>query len=144
MTLGTVKHGVLGGLAGGLVFGVMMGIMGMLPMIGQMAGSPSVPAGFFIHMLISALIGASFAVLFSRKVADTFAALKAGVLYGAAWWVLGPLTLMPLMMGMGVNWNAAAAVQMLPSLLGHVIYGAILGGTYGVLIRTGGVAAAKC
>jgi hypothetical protein len=36
---------------------------------------------------------------------------------------------MPLFMGMGlgVNWNAAAAVAMLPSLAGHMMYGAILG-----------------
>jgi len=40
---------------------------------------------------------------------------------------------MPLMMGMGVNWNLAAATQMLPSLMGHLVYGALLGGVYGRL-----------
>ncbi len=36
---------------------------------------------------------------------------------------------MPLFMGMGfgVNWNVTAAVAMLPSLAGHMMYGAILG-----------------
>jgi hypothetical protein len=39
---------------------------------------------------------------------------------------------MPLMLGMGlgVNWNLAAAVQFLPSLLGHLVFGAVLGTTY--------------
>ena len=39
---------------------------------------------------------------------------------------------MPLMMGMGlgVNWNGAAAAAMLPSLAGHLIYGLILGCTF--------------
>jgi hypothetical protein len=39
---------------------------------------------------------------------------------------------MPLFMGMGlgVNWNATAAVTMLPSLMGHLLYGAILGTSY--------------
>ena len=48
------------------------------------------------------------------------------------WWLLGPLTLMPLFMGMGfgVNWNPGAATEMLPSLVGHLVYGAILGGLY--------------
>ena len=48
------------------------------------------------------------------------------------WWVLGPLTLMPLMMGMGlgVNWNLGAAQAMLPSLMGHVIFGLLLGFVY--------------
>ena len=37
--------------------------------------------------------------------------------------------LMPLFMGMGVgvNWNTAAAANMLPSLAGHLIFGAISG-----------------
>ena len=48
------------------------------------------------------------------------------------WWLLGPLTLMPLFMGMGfaVNWNLEAATNMMPSLAGHLVYGAILGWTY--------------
>ncbi len=39
---------------------------------------------------------------------------------------------MPLFMGMGfgVNWNLEAATNMMPSLMGHLIYGAILGGLY--------------
>ncbi len=55
-----------------------------------------------------------------------------GLAYGGAWWILGPLTLMPLLMGMGfgVNWNAAAAAGMLPSLVGHLMYGGVLGLVY--------------
>ena len=39
---------------------------------------------------------------------------------------------MPLFMGMGlgVNWSAAAAAAMLPSLVGHLMYGGILGLVY--------------
>jgi hypothetical protein len=39
---------------------------------------------------------------------------------------------MPLFMGMGlgVNWNAAAASAMMPSLVGHLMFGMILGGIY--------------
>jgi hypothetical protein len=43
-----------------------------------------------------------------------------------------PLTLMPLLMGMGfgVNWNVAAMTQALPSLVGHLVFGIVLGITY--------------
>jgi len=34
-------------------------------------------------------------------------------------------------MGLGVNWSLEAASSMLPSLLGHLVFGAILGGSYG-------------
>lgn len=45
---------------------------------------------------------------------------------------VGPLTLMPLFMGMGVGaaWNLSAVTQAMPSLIGHLIFGGILGWTY--------------
>ena len=132
MSTRNIKFGVYGGLAGGVVFGAMMGMMGMLPMIGKMVGHPSAITGFLVHLVNSALIGAAFATIFDRFVHGKSSGLGYGLTYGAAWWFLGPLTLMPLMMGMGlgVNWNATAAAQMLPSLVGHLLYGAILGLSY--------------
>ena len=127
-----IQHGAVAGIAGGIVFGAMMAMMGMLPMIGQMVGSPTAGAGFLAHLVISALIGASFGLIFHSRVRGTGSGFGYGALYGGVWWILGPLTLMPLMMGMGlgVNWNGAAAAAMLPSLAGHLIYGLILGCTF--------------
>ena len=121
------------------MFGVMMAMMGMLPMIGQMVGSPSAVVGFVIHMVNSAIIGAAFAVVFGGLVAGTGSGVGYGFGYGVIWWLLGPLTLMPLFMGMGfgVNWNLEAATSMMPSLVGHLVYGAILGSTYAWLARRG-------
>jgi uncharacterized membrane protein YagU involved in acid resistance len=50
----------------------------------------------------------------------------AGAAYGIVWWVLGALILMPLMLGMTQMVLAVGGPQWM-SLLGHVIYGAILG-----------------
>jgi len=124
-----IRNGVVGGLAGGVVFGMMMAMMGVLPMIGKMVGHPSAIAGFAVHMMISAGIGASFAVLFGRLVHSSRNGLLAGMSYGGVWWVLGPLVLMPWMMGMGfgANLNVAAATEALPSLMGHLVYGVVLG-----------------
>ena len=132
MSVRNVGIGIYGGLLGGVVFGAMMAMMGMLPMIGKMVGHPSAVTGFVVHLVISAVIGVSFATLFDRLVQGASSGLGYGLFYGAIWWLLGPLTLMPFMMGMGfgVNWNATAASQMLPSLIGHLIYGAILGVSY--------------
>jgi len=137
MNVRNLKLGAYAGLAGGVVFGVMMAAMGMLPMIGQMVGDPSAVTGFFVHLVISAQIGASFATIFHSVIHSTTRGLGYGLVYGGAWWFLGPLTLMPLFMGMGlgVNWNASAASQMLPSLVGHLIYGVILGLSYAWLRR---------
>ncbi|MDA2913500.1 hypothetical protein MYX77_06015 [Acidobacteriia bacterium AH_259_A11_L15] len=132
MKLRNIKLGAYGGLAGGVVFGAMMAMMGMLPMIGKMVGHPSAVTGFLVHMVNSAIIGAGFAVVFGWLVSGTGRGLRYGLLYGGAWWLLGPLTLMPLLLGMGlgVNWNVTAASQMLPSLGGHLLYGSILGLSY--------------
>ncbi len=127
-----IIYGIFGGLAGGLVFGAMMGMMGMLPMVGKLVGQPSAGIGFIVHLVNSAIIGAGFAFVLGRLVTSIGSGLRYGLLYGGAWWLLGPLTLMPLFldMGLGVNWNLTAAVNMLPSLVGHLIYGAVLGTSY--------------
>ena len=119
-------------MVGGAVFGMIMAMMGMLPMIGKMVGQPTALAGFAVHMVNSVIIGVAFAVVFGHRVGGLRSGLTSGMAYGGVWWVLGPLTLMPLFLGMGlgVNWTAAAAVKMLPSLMGHLIYGGILGVTY--------------
>ncbi|MDQ3081749.1 MAG: hypothetical protein M3R07_06005 [Gemmatimonadota bacterium] len=132
-----IKMGAAGGLAGGVVFGIMMAMMGMLPMIAGMVGSSSAAVGFLIHMMISALIGAGFGIVAGGRATSPGSAAAAGGLYGAFWWVAGPLTMMPLMMGMGFGsqWNAEAIRGALPSLVGHIIYGVILGFTYFRLSR---------
>ncbi len=86
-----MKLGAYAGLAGGMIFGAMMAIMGTLPMIGMMVGDPSAQTGFLIHLVISAVIGVSFSTLFRRFVHDASSALGYGLLYGGAWWLLGPL-----------------------------------------------------
>lgn len=125
----SVKRGVIGGLAGGVPFGMMMGMMGMLPMIGGMIGRPSALAGFAVHMMMSAMIGAGFGLVAGRFASTGKRALTAGLGYGVAWWVLGPLLFMPWIMGMGfaANLNAAGIAASLLSLMGHMVFGAVLG-----------------
>lgn len=124
-----IKHGIIGGLLGGLVFGAMMAMMGVLPMVGKLVGQPNAVVGFLVHLVISAGIGAVYGVFVGPLVHGRLSALLSGTFYGMLWWVLGPLTLMPYLLGMGlgVNWNLTAASGALPSLMGHVIYGVVAG-----------------
>jgi len=125
-----IKFGVYSGVAGGMVFGLMMAVMGTLPMIGSMVGIPTAWAGFLVHVGISAMSGGSFG--FVRDITRLEGDLFTGAMYGSVWWLLGPLTLMPLFMGMGwaVNWTVAAMTEALQSLVGHVVFGVVLGTTY--------------
>jgi Flp pilus assembly protein protease CpaA len=45
--------------------------------------------------------------------------------YGLVWWFLGPLTLLPVLLGGSVTWTTKAAHLYLPSLVGHLLYGAV-------------------
>jgi hypothetical protein len=130
-----LKRGIVGGLAGGVPFGMMMGVMGMLPMIGSMVGMPSAIPGFVVHMLMSAGIGAGFGLFVAPLLSGGSATFAGGLGYGALWWVLGPLTFMPWIMGMGfaANLNAAGISGAIPSLVGHLVFGAVLGLTYAKL-----------
>ncbi len=129
---GRIRLGTIAGVGGGVVFGMLMAMMGMLPTIAGMVGSTSAVVGFLIHLIISAIIGAGFGLVFGRAAGSVPGALTAGAAYGVIWWVLGPLTLMPLMMGMGLGsqWNSAAIANAMPSLMGHVIYGLVTGFIY--------------
>ena len=128
-----VVTGILGGLAGGVVFGMMMAMMGFLPMIAGLVGSQSALVGFLVHMVISAGIGGSFGLVLGRSASSLVGFLGLGVVYGAIWWILGPLTIMPTMMGMGPQWSIAAVAGNLPSLMGHMIYGAVAGVVYSLV-----------
>ena len=141
MSKGAVISGIVGGLAGGVVFGAFMGVMGMLPMVAKLVGSSSPLVGFVVHLGISAVIGAGYGVLVEDRIARVGPSVAAGTSYGILWWVLGPLTLMPLFLGMGlgVNWHVAAAAKMLPSLYGHILFGLVLAATYTQVGRRLGV-----
>jgi len=115
--------GVAGGIAGGLVFGMLMAIMGMLPMVASMAGSDSAGVGFGIHMVISVLIGLGLTVPFAGLLSSYGKGTVVGLGYGALWWVLGALTIMPAALGMPLFMIDTMAGL---SLLGHLVYGAIL------------------
>ena len=48
-------------------------------------------------------------------------------LNGSIWWVVGSLTLFPILVGTVPNWSADAVAGTFPSLVGHLMYGAGLG-----------------
>ncbi|PIR74779.1 MAG: hypothetical protein COU35_00690 [Candidatus Magasanikbacteria bacterium CG10_big_fil_rev_8_21_14_0_10_47_10] len=130
-----IKAGIWGGLAGGAVFGIMMGMMGMLPMVALLIGSQSAGAGFIVHMIISAMIGVMFAAVLNSQITGMGSGVGWGLVYGAIWWVLGPLLIMPILLGMGPQLSAAGIHAALPSLWGHLIYGLILGFIFSLLFR---------
>lgn len=136
-------NGAIAGVAGGVIFGVMMQMMNaptpdrssmaMMQMVAMVVGSTSLAIGWLYHLFNSAVIGASYGGLFGSRTHGYSAGLSYGALWGVVWWILGGLILMPVLLDM----PAFAPLQMPPmrmvavgSLIGHLVYGLILGGVY--------------
>jgi hypothetical protein len=123
-------YGALAGLVGGLVFTVVMATGGVLPRVARLVGAESAATGLIVHLLIAQVIGVSYALAFRRRSYDAGSAIGWGLSYGFLWWVLGALTLFPLLLGGAPRWDAVALAAMFPSLVGHLAYGAALGLVY--------------
>ena len=129
-----VGAGALGGIIGGVPFGMLMGMMGMLPMVAMLVKSESAVVGFVLHMVISTLTGIAFAYIFGAKISSIGSGTKSGLIYGVIWWFLGPLIVMPMMLGMGMMLSVEGMLNAMPSLMGHLIFGGILGAYYGYAV----------
>ena len=146
-----ITNGIVVGLLGGVVFGIMMqmmnaptpegGQMPMMAMVAKVVRSDSMAVGWLYHLFNSAVIGAIFGWLLGERSHRFSAGVGWGALYGFIWWILGALILMPLFLGM----PTFAPLMMAPmrmvamgSLIGHIIYGLILGAGF-VWLRRGEV-----
>jgi hypothetical protein len=125
-----IGAGVIGGLVGGLAFGILMHTTGMIPMVAMLVGSEAIAVGWLVHLAIAAFIGVGFAVVFGRYATNVGASTAMGAAYGVVWWVLGALILMPARLGMDLFTFNTMAWQ---SLMGHIIYGLLLGAVYAVV-----------
>ena len=139
---GDWKAGVAGGLVGSLVFGAMMSMMtpGVLQMaIPAMYGieGPAGALGWAIHMSHGAVIGLGFAVIAGLKpdlVDSIGTSLGVGAGYGLLVWVALAVIVMPIWLG-AVGFPGAPPLPNVgvESLVGHVVYGAVLGGVYSAM-----------
>jgi uncharacterized membrane protein YagU involved in acid resistance len=127
LTLHSLAWGALASLLGGLLLSVVLTTTGALPQVAALMRGSSPLAGFAILLVISFVIGMSYGLLFAHESPDVGSSMAWGMLYGLAWWFLGPLTLMPVLLVHAPAWTIQAADPLLPSLLGHLIYGAATG-----------------
>lgn len=138
--------GIIGGVIAGMLFGMMMQMMTaptpdgkeipMMAMVAMIVGSSSVAVGWVYHLFNSMVIGAIFGVIFGSRATSFGSGVGLGALYGMVWWILGALILMPVFLGM----SPFAPLMMPPmrmvavgSLMGHLIFGAALGGIFSIL-----------
>jgi len=125
--------GGLAGIVGGWAFGQWMEKAHFFPLIADLVGSSSPGLGKTLHFVIAVIIGATFGLLFQRDVRGYGSSLGWGLAYGIFWWFLGPLTLKPLLRGHAPDWSLAQGQELFGSLMGHIVYGLIVGVIYAAL-----------
>ena len=126
--------GAVAGLAGGVVLGWTAQAQGYMSAIAPLVGLRPDSGGIALHLVASTLMGLGFAAIFRYEPQNYAAMISGGTLYGLLWWIVGPLTLQPLLTGNGPTWSLAQADAAFPSLIGHLLYGGITGFSFYVLL----------
>ena len=126
-----IKLSLIASTVAGVLFGFFMQMRGMIVMIASMVGSESVVLGWTMHMMISWIFGIGFGVmtLISRKY------ILLGVIHGILIWIIGPLLVMPIMMGMGPMISEMFTSAQLMSLVTHLGFSLILAILFSILVN---------
>lgn len=130
MTLRTLQWGALAGAVGGAISSPIMLATGVVSRVAGVDTTLSTFRGLALHLLVSAAIGMTYGLLFRREAPSIGAGIAWGWVFGLIWWYLGPLTVLPLLLTGACDWTPAAASALLPSLMGHLIYGAATAFTF--------------
>lgn len=123
--LQSLGWGAIAGLTGGAVASPVLLATGVLPKIAGVDSTFSGYRGLLLHLLISTLIGMSYGLLFRKEGTNFRVGSAWGLLFGLTWWYVGPMTLLPLLLTGVCDWTAGAASALLPSLLGHLLFGVV-------------------
>jgi hypothetical protein len=124
LVLHSVGYGVVAGALGGLLCTVILLLSGSLQGIETIFGGSSLVSGVVIIMSVSIFSGMGYGLLFRQEAPDAGSAVAWGLIYGLLWWFIGPMTLLPILLRGSLSWTTATAASLLPSLIGHLIYGA--------------------
>lgn len=95
-------------------------------------------SGWIVYPVYGVLIGWLFGALLRHQALDIRRASLIGALYGVIWWILAGLLLVPA--GLEHIPLSSAAVDAvrpvaLPLLIGHLVYGAVLGACWAAIVR---------
>ena len=135
--------GIVAGVAGGFVYGLMLYIMTVpapgyefltgIQLFARSVGSDRAVAGWAVHLGVSAVIGALFGLLAGGLARDSAGVAAWGLLFGLAFWGLDMLIVTPRLLGLPpvLALGEQALWAILPgSLMGHLVFAAILAGAF--------------
>lgn len=125
---GRVRGAVVGAVAGFVAGLILLGLM-VMDGIDRVALLPAGPAAVrvIVHVVAATAIGAATGFLFRHDDRGTAAGVTGGLLVGLLWWMLGPLTVAPLLWGDRPSWSLAEAAEVFPSVVSSLLAGGLAG-----------------
>ncbi|MFI6938510.1 hypothetical protein ACIBI4_04490 [Streptomyces sp. NPDC050418] len=133
--------GAAAGLVGGVGMGIWMSVSrpmmdtAMITMVAGLLGSTNAFAGWLIHLAIATFAGITFGVVLGQFAQRLAPAVVLGLVYGAVWWTVGALWIMPANMGMPVfEWSDVTA----SSLGAHLVFGLLAGAAFACIAQAMG------
>jgi hypothetical protein len=133
--------GAAAGLVGGVGMGIWMSVSrpmmdtAIIAMVAGLLGSTNAVVGWLIHLSIALFAGITFGALLGEFAQRPAPAVILGLAYGAVWWVVGALWIMPANLGMPVfEWNDVTS----SSLGAHLVFGLLAGLTFAAIARMAG------
>jgi len=122
--LRSLGWGAVAGCVGGIIASPVLLATGALPKIAGLDTTFIGFRGLLLHLLVSAAIGMAYGLLFRNEASSLGLGIAWGWVFGLIWWFAGPMTILPLLFTGVADWSTDAASALLPSLMGHLIYGA--------------------
>jgi hypothetical protein len=123
-TLRSLSWGAIAGLIGGIAAAPILFATGVLPRL-TASTNFATPKVLLANVLISIVLGMLYGILFRNESSSVGMGIAWGWLFGLIWWYAGPITLQPLLLTGQCDWSTDAVSYLLPSLMGHLIYGAV-------------------
>jgi hypothetical protein len=120
----SLSWGAAAGVFGGILASPILLATHALPNIVLLDTTLSGFRGLVLHLLVSGAIGMTYGLLFRNEASSLGLGIAWGWLFGLIWWFVGPMTLLPLLLTGVCDWSTNAASALLPSLMGHLMYGA--------------------
>src|SRR5262249_4860881 len=133
--LHSAGYGALASVVGGSLFTVVMLAAGFLQEMANIFGGTSLAFGVLVSIVVSVFIGMTYGLLFRHDAPDAASAIAWGLVYGLLWCFMGPIPLRPILLRESFSWTTGTAAALLPSLIGHLIYGAATAATFLTLER---------
>jgi len=128
--------GSAAGFSGGLVALPLMIQSGVLTKLAGLDSGLPAALGICVHLVLSTFIGATYGVLFRGETSNVVYGSLWGSVFGLIWWYAGPLTLLPLIRTGECDWRPEAAAALLPSLVGHLVFGLVTANVFLVFERS--------